>query len=93
MKRSEMVDFMAKTWREYCKQLTPENAGVRNGCDNLLSKLEEAGMLPPTVKNPELPKEMNVWDHATEAAIDELYNRRPGIVKFAVNEWEPEDEA
>ena len=58
----------------------------------LLAHIEKEGMLPPTIKNPKLPKDMDVWTHATERAIDELYQRRNPIEPFEVNEWENEDE-
>lgn len=47
MKRSEMISFMAKTWKQYCKEIGPDNAGVGSACRHLLTAMEKEGMLPP----------------------------------------------
>lgn len=50
MKRSDMINFMAKTWRSYCKKMGPDKAGVGNACNHLLTEMEKVGILPPEIK-------------------------------------------
>lgn len=48
MKRSEAIEEMESTWREYTRDLLSEDfSGIRNGMSLVLYKLEALGMVPP----------------------------------------------
>jgi hypothetical protein len=105
MKRNDLVWKIAKeTYNEEIKAITliaefynQDNCSsadrmTRLLVEKIIDKCEKNGMQPPQIKNPRLDKNMDVWTHATEKAIDELYNRKPEIEPYYVNEWESEDE-
>ncbi len=83
MKRSEMINLIYDiiTDREllYYEQFYKMS-------EVILKLVEEKGMLPPTIKNPELPKDMTRLEHADILAQGHEYISP----KFEVNEWEEE---
>lgn len=87
VKRSNMVSAIATFIRSY-NECSYEYSKFQ--ADKILKGMEELGIFPPTIKNPELPDNMDTWKHATERALDELYNRSKPIGPFEVNEWETE---
>ena len=51
MKRSEMHKLMCNTWRDYCQKMGPDNAGVGNAMEAVLTAIEEVGMQPPLIES------------------------------------------
>lgn len=89
MKRSEMVqliwDYVQSVECDYDCYMDQDN------CDELLRKMELAGIRPPKIKNP-LVKQEDIYSWAQERALDDLYDRKPKVPeKYHVNAWEQED--
>lgn len=90
MKRSEALriirDYLtdANPDDQYCGLFADDDA---NGC---LTALEDAGMLPPYIKNPLVPKDMSRLKHAAYKAIEQTYNYEHLPNDFETNEWEKE---
>ncbi len=80
-----MVDIISDVLSEY-------TADPYYKADALLQLLEEQGMLPPTIKNPDLPKEWDIWAYHTVKAHHDLYMTKVNLGPFEVNEWEKENE-
>lgn len=80
-----MVDIISDVLSEY-------TADPYYKADALLQLLEEQGMLPPTIKNPEIPKEWDKMTFYTQKAIAKYHNEFISYPEFSVNEWEKEDE-
>lgn len=78
MKRTEMVGFMEKAWKEYVRNMDRNSAGVWNACNYLLQEMEARGMIPPEYERPGLSKEKAWVPRWTSVAM--------------TNGWEPEDE-
>lgn len=90
MKRSEALriirDYLtdANPDDRYCGLFADDDA---NGC---LTALEEAGMLPPMIKNPNIPDDMSRLQWGAECAKQELYNYNYLPDEYDINEWEKE---
>lgn len=59
--------------------------------NEILTTLEEEGMLPPIIKNPKV-KEKTIQEWSTQKSLDNLYSRdtnRPD--EFYVNQWDSEE--
>lgn len=94
MKRSKMINII----KEKLLDNFPDYKAIDRDLDDflqyskqILDLLEEKGMLPPKIKNPELPKDMNKMEHTIMSALyDNDITDEYISPKFEVNEWEKE---
>lgn len=85
MKRS---DFIKKVLKSKKNTVFTNKEQVENS----LEIFESLGMLPPEIKNPELPKDMSLFQHATEKILENKYNKTIKLPEeFYANKWESED--
>lgn len=56
MKRSEMINLMTRVASEYVQDRLNNKRCDRSLCDHILTKMEEAGMLPPETTLENAPK-------------------------------------
>ena len=92
MKRSEMLWLML----DFFDNEFPSNEEVGNidlnDMDQLLLKMEEAGMLPPFIKHPLIPADMSRIQHASRKAVERAHNYQHLPDDFEINVWEDENE-
>lgn len=92
MKRSEML----KRLHKFLFTMTMpgfENYTLDQKAERLLEIVEEAGMKPPSTRNPRLPSGMSFVEHTYEKTLDDLHDRKATVPQhYYVNEWEPENE-
>lgn len=88
MKRSQMIRLLAS----YIYELNVDPEESDELASKILKGIEEAGMLPPYTKHPDIPKDMSMVKWASEKALESTYNYENLPNNFEINEWEPEDE-
>lgn len=91
MKRSEMLQLMVNTWKDYLINLkSPDEAGVKKAMDYVLSSIEKVGMLPPADSK---SKEFyaKAWGYKSYKDL-EIDHNRDGIDVYEnwFNIWEDE---
>ena len=96
MKRSEMIDILVHdmvgeySWDGLKIKISLEYAyGI---AENMLKLIEKKGMLPPPIKNPRIPKEMDRVEWATNKALEKTYHYQHLPESFEINMWEDENE-
>ena len=87
-----MVEILTNKLYEFQKKYKVPLWDIKEQADILLAIIEEKKMLPPTIKNPEIPSDWNVFTYATNKAYHELHNTKVELPKYEINEWNKEDE-
>lgn len=94
MKRSDMIEKieLALSQIAYAESIDRKKFESDYIAHRILEVCEEAGMLPPFVKNPGIPEDMSRIQWASRKAVERAYNYEHLPEDFEINIWEEENE-
>lgn len=82
MKRSEMIKLIEDKF---------SSLDIKENAERILDVIENAGMEPPIVKHPDIPKDMNIFKFTAQKTFDSLHKRKSELPEeYYINAWDKE---